>query len=45
VAKALSLKVEEGLFDLAEACRIARLLLYENPKRIFRLGELRASAP
>jgi predicted TIM-barrel fold metal-dependent hydrolase len=45
VAKALSLKVEEGLFDLGEACRIARLLLYENPKRIFRLGELRASAP
>jgi predicted TIM-barrel fold metal-dependent hydrolase len=45
VATALSVKVEEGLFDVGEACRIARLFLYENPKRIFRLGELKASAP
>jgi predicted TIM-barrel fold metal-dependent hydrolase len=37
VAKALSLKVEEGLFGVDKAGEIARLLLYENPKRIFRL--------
>jgi predicted TIM-barrel fold metal-dependent hydrolase len=45
VARALSLAVEEGLFDLGEARRIARLLLYENPKRIFGLGEPKASPP
>ncbi len=45
VIRALSLELEGGLFDLAEACRIARLLLYENPKMIFGLGELKASPP
>jgi hypothetical protein len=37
VARALSLKVEEGLFGIDRAGEIARMLLYENPKRIFRL--------
>jgi predicted TIM-barrel fold metal-dependent hydrolase len=37
VTRALALKVEEGLFDLEEAKRIARLWLYDNPKRLFRL--------
>jgi predicted TIM-barrel fold metal-dependent hydrolase len=39
VAKALSIKIEEGLFDAGKAGEIARLLLYENPKRIFRLNK------
>jgi predicted TIM-barrel fold metal-dependent hydrolase len=39
VAKALSIKVEEGLFDVSKAGQIARLLLYENPKKIFRLNK------
>ena len=37
VARALSSKVEEGLFGPDEAADIARRFLYENPKRIFRL--------
>lgn len=37
VAKALSLKVEEGLFGVEQAAKIARLFLYDNPKRLFRL--------
>jgi predicted TIM-barrel fold metal-dependent hydrolase len=37
VARALSTKVEEGLFGPDEAADIARRFLYENPKRIFRL--------
>ena len=37
VARALSFKVEEGLFGVEKAGKIARLLLYDNPKRIFRL--------
>jgi len=36
-AKALSIKMEEGLFGLDEAKKIARMLLYENPKRLFRM--------
>jgi hypothetical protein len=37
VVKALALKVEEGLFDVDRAREIARMILYDNPKRIFRL--------
>ncbi len=37
VAKALSIKVEEGLFDMDKAKKVARMLFYENPKNIFRL--------
>jgi len=37
VARALTVKVEEGLFGVEKAGKIARLLLYDNPKRIFRL--------
>ncbi|MBN1837352.1 MAG: amidohydrolase family protein, partial [Spirochaetales bacterium] len=37
VVRALSVKVEEGLFGVDEAARIARMLLYDNPKRLFRL--------
>lgn len=36
-AKALSIKMHEGLFGLDEAKHIARMFLYENPKRIFRM--------
>jgi predicted TIM-barrel fold metal-dependent hydrolase len=35
IAAALSEKVEEGLFDVEEACRIGKALLYDNPARIF----------
>ena len=37
VARALSAKIEEGLFDIGKAEEIARLFLYENPKKLFRL--------
>jgi predicted TIM-barrel fold metal-dependent hydrolase len=37
VAKALAIKVGEGLFDIEKAKDIARMLFYENPKNIFRL--------
>jgi len=37
VARALSAKIEEGLFDIGKAEEIARLFLYENPKNLFRL--------
>ena len=37
VARALALKVEEGLFDEDKAVQVAGMLLYENPKRLFRL--------
>ncbi len=38
VAKALSIKVSEGLFGLDEAKHIAKMLFYDNPLKIFRLG-------
>jgi len=38
VAKALSMKVMEGLFDMDNAMKVARMLFYENPKNIFRLA-------
>ncbi|MFC2144760.1 amidohydrolase family protein [Actinomycetota bacterium] len=37
VAKALSIKVEEGLFDIDKAKEVANMLFYDNPKNIFRL--------
>ncbi len=37
IAKALSIKMEEGLFGLDEAKKVARMFLYENPKQLFRL--------
>ncbi len=37
VAKALSIKIDEGLFDIDEAKNIAMMLFYNNPKRIFNL--------
>ena len=37
VAKALAQKIDEGLFDIEKAGKIANMLLYDNPKRIFRL--------
>ena len=37
VAKVLSIKVEEGLFDVDKAKKVARMLFYDNPKNIFRL--------
>lgn len=38
VAKALAAKVDNGLFDVAEAQRIAKMLLHDNPMRIFNLA-------
>ena len=37
VAKALAVKVGEGLFDMDKAKEIAGMLFYDNPKKIFRL--------
>jgi predicted TIM-barrel fold metal-dependent hydrolase len=37
VAKALSIKVEEELFDIDKAKEVASMLFYDNPKNIFRL--------
>lgn len=37
VAMVLARKVEEGLFDVKEAKRIAKLLFYDNPYRLFKL--------
>ncbi len=37
IAEVLSDKVEAGIFDNEAACRIARALLYDNPKKIFGL--------
>jgi predicted TIM-barrel fold metal-dependent hydrolase len=37
VAKALAQKIDEGMFDVEQAGKIANMLLYDNPKRIFRL--------
>jgi predicted TIM-barrel fold metal-dependent hydrolase len=37
VARALAAKVEEGVFDEDKAHEVARMFLYENPKRLFRL--------
>lgn len=37
VARALSIKVNEGLFDLDKAMEIAKMLFYKNPLKIFRL--------
>lgn len=39
VAKALSIKVQENLFGADYAKEIARMIFYDNPRRIFRLKE------
>jgi uncharacterized protein len=37
IAKALSIKVKEKLFDIEKAKKVAVMLFYDNPKNIFRL--------
>lgn len=37
IAKALSIKMEEKLFDINMAKQVAKMLFYDNPKKIFRL--------
>jgi Predicted metal-dependent hydrolase of the TIM-barrel fold len=37
VSRALAVKVKEGLFDLDQAKKVARMLFYDNPFRIFKL--------
>jgi uncharacterized protein len=37
VAKALSIKIDEGLFDVDKAKMVAKMLFYDNPKNIFKL--------
>lgn len=37
ISKSLAYKVEEGIFDADEAKHIAKMLFYDNPKRIFKL--------
>jgi hypothetical protein len=37
VTRALTAKIEEGVFDADKAAEVARMFLYENPKRLFRL--------
>ncbi len=37
VSKSLARKVEEGVFDIAEAKRISEMLFYKNPVKIFKL--------
>ncbi|MCH1982425.1 amidohydrolase family protein [Ruminococcus sp. OA3] len=39
IARVLSGKVEEGLMDTEQACRIGKALLYDNPARIFGIEE------
>lgn len=39
VSKSLARKVEEGVFDIAEAKRISEMLFYENPMKIFKLED------
>ena len=40
VSRALALKVDNGVFDCNRAVEIARMLLLENPKRIFNLSSI-----
>ena len=37
VAEALSIKVDQGLFDVDKAKEISGMLFYNNPKKIFRI--------
>jgi hypothetical protein len=39
VSKSLAAKVEEGVFDIDEAARIAQLLFCDNPMRLFKLEQ------
>ena len=39
VSKALSIKVSEGLFNIEEAKKIAKMLFYDNPLKIFKIKD------
>ena len=39
IAKALSIKVKEGIFDINKAKEISKMLFYDNPLKIFRLDK------
>jgi len=39
VAKALAIKIEEGVFDIGRAKEISRMFFVDNPIRIFKLGD------
>ncbi|MDX1357951.1 MAG: amidohydrolase family protein [Clostridia bacterium] len=38
ISRALALKVAEGIFSVKVAKKIAKMLFYDNPNRIFKLG-------
>ena len=40
IARALTVKVEQGVFDLDRAKEVARMLLHDNPLAIFHLGDV-----
>ena len=40
IAKTLTIKVKEGLFTAEKAVEIAKMFLWDNPKKIFRLEAL-----
>lgn len=40
IAKTLTIKVKEGLFTAEKAVEIAKMFLWDNPKKIFRLESL-----
>ena len=37
IARALSIKIDEGVFDLDKAKQIAKMILHDNPLAIFEL--------
>ena len=37
LARVMAQRIEGGLMDFDEACRVLRMLMYENPKAIYRL--------
>ncbi|MFO7696873.1 MAG: amidohydrolase family protein [Anaerolineae bacterium] len=41
VARALAIKVDEGIMDVDSACEIGRWLFVDNPSRLFKLGDSR----
>jgi hypothetical protein len=45
VAKALAIKVEQGLFGLERAKELAHWLFIDNPVRLFHLEGIAADAP
>ena len=40
IARALSIKIHQGVFDLARAKEVAKMMLYDNPAAIFGLEKL-----